>query len=82
MLKREVEREILDWIKGSDRRCLMIDGVRQAGKTYIIRKELEETGLLTILSHSFPSSRTGSSREGRPSSSLTKCRNVLKSGLS
>ena len=44
MLKREVEREILDWIKGSDRRCLMIDGVRQAGKTYIIRKKLEETG--------------------------------------
>ena len=44
MLKREVEREILDWIKGSDRRCLMIDGVHKCGKTYVIKKELEETG--------------------------------------
>lgn len=43
MLKREAEREIPDWINGSDRRCLLIDGVRQAGKTFIIRKALEES---------------------------------------
>ncbi len=44
MLEREIEKDILDWIKSGDRRSLMIEGVRQAGKTYIIRKALESAG--------------------------------------
>ena len=44
MLEREIEKEILDWIKNGDRRSLMIEGVRQSGKTFIIRKALENAG--------------------------------------
>lgn len=43
MLKRKVEKEIQNWIQ-QDQRALMLYGVRQAGKTYIIRKCLEDEG--------------------------------------
>ncbi len=43
MLKRKIERKIYDWIRDDDR-ALLLYGVRQAGKTYIIRHCLESAG--------------------------------------
>ena len=42
MLKRNVEKKINDWIKNDDR-ALLIYGVRQCGKTYIIRRCLQNS---------------------------------------
>lgn len=41
MLNRKIESEIKNWIHNDDR-ALLIYGVRQAGKTYIIRKCLQD----------------------------------------
>lgn len=43
MLQRKIEKKISDWIKDS-RKALLIDGARQVGKTYIIRKALKDNG--------------------------------------
>ncbi len=43
MLKRKIEKRIYDWISG-DECALLLYGVRQAGKTYIIRHCLESKG--------------------------------------
>ena len=43
MLNRKIERSIVSWINNADK-ALLIDGARQVGKTYIIRKVLEEQG--------------------------------------
>ncbi len=43
MLKRKIEKRIYDWISG-DECALLLYGVRQAGKTYIIRHCLESEG--------------------------------------
>lgn len=43
MLKRKIEKELLNWIKSGEK-ALLICGVRQAGKTYIIRACLEQSG--------------------------------------
>lgn len=43
MLTRKIEKNIRDWIKNDDR-ALLLYGVRQAGKTYIIRKCLKDEG--------------------------------------
>lgn len=43
MLKRKTEKDILRWIEKGDN-ALLVSGVRQAGKTYVIRKCLEKTG--------------------------------------
>ena len=43
MLDRKIETDINNWIENDDR-GLLIYGVRQAGKTYIIRKCLEAAG--------------------------------------
>lgn len=43
MLKRKIEKDILRWIEKGDN-ALLVSGVRQAGKTYVIRKCLEKTG--------------------------------------
>ena len=43
MLKRKIEEKIYDWIR-NDERALLLYGVRQAGKTYIIRHCLESEG--------------------------------------
>lgn len=40
MLHRKIEQPIIDWIKTS-KKALLIDGARQVGKTYIIRRMLE-----------------------------------------
>lgn len=43
MLKRKIESKIVNWINNSNK-ALLIDGARQVGKTYIIRKVLEQEG--------------------------------------
>lgn len=43
MLKRKVQYQIAEWIKQGEK-ALLVYGVRQAGKTFIIRKCLEEAG--------------------------------------
>lgn len=40
MLYRKIEKKICKWI-ANDKKALLIDGARQVGKTYIIRKVLE-----------------------------------------
>ncbi len=42
MLTRKIEKEITNWIN-NDRRALLIDGARQVGKTYSIRKCLQQS---------------------------------------
>ena len=41
MLSRKIEKDIINWIK-NENKALLIDGARQVGKTYIIRKVLKE----------------------------------------
>ena len=41
MLYRGIETKILEWLSG-DRRALLIDGARQVGKTYTIRRCLKQ----------------------------------------
>ena len=43
MLKRKIEKDINEWIR-DDSRALLVYGVRQAGKTFIIRKCLQDAG--------------------------------------
>ncbi len=43
MLKRKVERDIMNWI-ADGRKALLVYGVRQAGKTFIIRECLKRSG--------------------------------------
>ena len=43
MLKRKIEKDIIHWINSSNK-ALLVYGVRQAGKTFIIRECLEKTG--------------------------------------
>ncbi len=41
MLKRKIEKQIHDWLN-NDTKALLIEGARQVGKTYVIRKCLEK----------------------------------------
>ncbi len=41
MLHRKIEDSIISWFR-NDKKALLIDGARQVGKTYIIRKVLQE----------------------------------------
>ena len=41
MLRRKIEKDIKNWLK-NENKALLIDGARQVGKTYIIRKVLKE----------------------------------------
>ena len=43
MLKRKIEKDLLNWITSGEK-ALLIYGVRQSGKTYIIRGCLERSG--------------------------------------
>jgi len=42
MLKRKIETYLLNWKKSEDKKPLVIKGIRQCGKTYIVRKFAEE----------------------------------------
>lgn len=44
MLKRKIEKDILHWIESSDK-ALLLYGVRQAGKTFVIRHCLKESSV-------------------------------------
>lgn len=41
MLRRKIEKDIINWLK-NENKALLIDGARQVGKTYAIRKVLNE----------------------------------------
>lgn len=41
MLRRKIEKDIINWLK-NENKALLIDGARQVGKTYIIRKVLKD----------------------------------------
>lgn len=43
MLKRKIEKDIMHWIDGGDK-ALLVYGVRQAGKTFIVRECLKAAG--------------------------------------
>ena len=43
MLNRKIEKDIMHWIEDSDK-ALLVYGVRQAGKTFVIRKCLQKAG--------------------------------------
>ena len=38
MLKRKIEKYLGQWKEAADRKPLVIKGIRQCGKTYIVRK--------------------------------------------
>ena len=38
MLKREIENKLVEWKNQIDKKCLIISGARQVGKTYIVEK--------------------------------------------
>lgn len=42
MLKRKIETYLADWKKSENKKPLVIKGIRQCGKTYIVRKFAEE----------------------------------------
>lgn len=42
MLRRKIEKDLLEWKNKEDKMCLVIKGARQVGKTYIIEKFAKE----------------------------------------
>ena len=42
MLKRKVTHSIKKWINSKNKKCLVIQGARQTGKTYIVERFAEE----------------------------------------
>lgn len=42
MLKRKIEKELLDWKNSQNRKPLIIKGIRQCGKTFVARKFADE----------------------------------------
>ena len=42
MLRRTIEDNLMEWKNKSDKKCLMISGARQVGKTYIVEKFAKE----------------------------------------
>ena len=38
MLKRKIYEKLLTWKNTADKKCLMLYGARQVGKTYIVRE--------------------------------------------
>lgn len=42
MLKRKATTFIKNWLDTKDKKCLVVQGARQTGKTYIIERFAEE----------------------------------------
>ena len=42
MLKRKIEKYLADWKRSEGKKPLVIKGIRQCGKTYIVRKFARE----------------------------------------
>ena len=38
MLKRKAYQKLLEWKERQSKKCLMIKGARQVGKTYLVRE--------------------------------------------
>ncbi|MBQ3319127.1 MAG: AAA family ATPase, partial [Spirochaetia bacterium] len=50
MLTRKIERKLVEWKQAKDKKCLIVQGARQVGKTFSIRKFAKDkyTELLEI----------------------------------
>ena len=46
MLKRKIETQLAEWKMQKDKKPLVIKGIRQCGKTYIVQKFAKENCLL------------------------------------
>ena len=44
-MRRYIENELNEWISSKDKQALLVEGARQVGKTYIIRKVLEDNDI-------------------------------------
>mgnify|MGYP007102632979 CR=1 FL=1 len=55
MLKRKVTAFMDQWIRTKEKKCLVVQGARQTGKTYIIERFAEDNyeELVEIISSSF-----------------------------
>ena len=42
MLKRKATKFIKKWVESKDKKCLIVQGARQTGKTYIVERFAEE----------------------------------------
>ena len=42
MMKRKIEKDLIEWKENHDKKCLLVKGARQVGKTYIIDKFARE----------------------------------------
>ena len=49
MLKRKIETDLLEWKKSENRKPLVIKGIRQCGKTYIVQKFAKESKVTVSL---------------------------------
>ena len=78
MLKRKIEKEIRHWIETGEK-ALLIYGVRQAGKTFIIRECLEAAGCDYIEFNLIRQPEIIDISRGRPSFSLMKSKNTRRS---
>lgn len=47
MLRRKATSEIKDWASTKNKKCLVVQGARQTGKTYIIERFAEDNHLTT-----------------------------------
>ena len=47
MLKRKATDRLVDWLKNKNKKCLVVQGARQTGKTYIIERF---AGAISLLS--------------------------------
>ena len=41
-MKRKIEKDLIEWKDNHDKKCLLVKGARQVGKTYIIDKFARE----------------------------------------
>lgn len=59
MLKRKAAAVLKHWVKTRDKKCLVVQGARQTGKTYIIERFAEENfeEVLEINFKEMPSAR-------------------------
>ena len=42
MLKRKATDQLVNWLKNKNKKCLVVQGARQTGKTYIIERFAED----------------------------------------
>ena len=69
MLRRKATEFLQNWINTKDKKCLVVQGARQTGKTFIIEKFADEhyEDLVEINFKPMPSSSMRSRNAGKPS---------------